>query len=73
MPFAPTITGYPNKKGLTCKIYPEHLVLKQDLLDFEDDRKQLWFGDMNNECHCSKDRFVVRSPALCVAPKTLAV
>jgi hypothetical protein len=73
MQFAPTITGHPNKIGFTGKIYPEHLVLKQDLLDFEDDREQLWFGGMNNECHCSKDRFVVRSPALCVAPKTLAV
>ena len=71
--FAPTKTGHPNKIGFTGKIYPEHLVLKRDLLDFEDDRKQLWFGGMNNECHCSKDRFVVRSPALCVAPKTLAL
>ena len=44
MQFAPTITGYPNKVGLTGKIYPEHLVLKQDLLDFEDDREQLRFG-----------------------------
>jgi hypothetical protein len=31
MPFATTITGYPNKIGLTGKIYPEHLVLNQDL------------------------------------------
>jgi hypothetical protein len=31
MQFAPTITGYPNKIGLTGKIYPEHLVLNQDL------------------------------------------
>ena len=44
MPFAPTITGHPNKIGFTGKIYPEHLVLKQDLLDFEDDREQLRFG-----------------------------
>ena len=36
MQFAPTITGHPNKIGFTGKIYPEHLVLKQDLLDFED-------------------------------------
>ena len=35
MPFAPTITGYPNKIGFTGKIYPEHLVLNQDLQDFE--------------------------------------
>jgi hypothetical protein len=57
--FAPTKTGHPNKICFTGKTYPEHLVLKRDLLDFEDDRKQLWFGGMNNECHCSKDRFVV--------------
>ena len=38
MQFAPTITGHPNKIGFTGKIHPEHLVLKQDLLDFEDDR-----------------------------------
>ena len=44
MPFAPTITGYPNKIGFTGKIYPEHLVLNQDLQDFEDDREQLRFG-----------------------------
>ena len=44
MPFAPTITGHPNKIGFAGKIYPEHLVLKQDLLDFEDDREQLRFG-----------------------------
>ena len=44
MPFAPTITGHPNKIGFTGKIYPEHLVLKQDLLDFEDDREQHRFG-----------------------------
>ena len=44
MPFAPTITGYPNKIGLTGKIYPEHLVLKQDLQDFEDYIERLWFG-----------------------------
>ena len=44
MPFAPTITGHPNKIGFTGKIYPEHLVLKHDLLDFEDDREQLRFG-----------------------------
>ena len=40
MPFAPTITGYPNKIGLTGKIYPEHLVLNQDLQDFEVTEKQ---------------------------------
>ena len=44
MQFAPTITGYPNKIGFTGKIYPEHLVLNQDLLDFEDDRERFWFG-----------------------------
>jgi hypothetical protein len=44
MQFAPTITGHPNKIGFTGKIYPEHLVLKHDLLDFEDDREQLRFG-----------------------------
>ncbi len=44
MQFAPTITGHPNKINFTGKIYPEHLVLKQDLLDFEDDREQLRFG-----------------------------
>ena len=44
MPFAPTITGYPNKIGFTGKIYPEHLVLNQDLQDFEDYRERLWFG-----------------------------
>ena len=36
MQFAPTITGHSNKIGFTGKIYPEHLVLKQDLQDFED-------------------------------------
>ncbi len=35
MPFAPTITGYPNKIGFAGKIYPWHPVLNQDLLDFE--------------------------------------
>ena len=44
MQFASTITGYPNKIGFTGKIYPEHLVLNQDLQDFEDDREQLRFG-----------------------------
>ena len=44
MQFAPTITGHPNKIGFTVKIYPEHLVLNQDLQDFEDDREQLRFG-----------------------------
>ena len=44
MQFAPTITGHPNKIGFTGKIYPEHLVLKQDLQDFEDYRERLWFG-----------------------------
>ena len=44
MQFAPTITGYPNKIGFTGKIYPEHLVLKQDLQDFEDYIERLWFG-----------------------------
>ena len=43
MQFAPTKMGYRNKIGFTGKIYPEHLVLKQDLLDFEDDREQLRF------------------------------
>ena len=43
MQFAPTITGYPNKIGFTGKIYPEHLVLKQDLQDFEDYRERLRF------------------------------
>ena len=33
MPFAPTIMGYPNKIGFIGKIYPEHLVLNQDLQD----------------------------------------
>ena len=44
MQFAPTITGYPNKIGFTGKIYPEHLVLNQDLQDFEDYRELLRFG-----------------------------
>ena len=44
MPFAPTITGYPNKIGFTGKIYPEHLVLNQDLQDFEDYRERRRFG-----------------------------
>ena len=44
MQFAPTITGHPNKIGFTGKIYPEHLVLKQDLQDFEDYIERLWFG-----------------------------
>ncbi len=44
MQFAPTITRYPNNIGFTGKIYPEHLVLNQDLQDFEDDRERLWFG-----------------------------
>jgi hypothetical protein len=44
MQFAPTITGYPNKIVFTGKIYPEHLVLNQDLQDFEDYRERLWFG-----------------------------
>jgi len=44
MQFAPTITGHPNKIGFTGKIYPEHLVLKQDLQGFEDYIERLWFG-----------------------------
>ena len=44
MQFAPTITGHPNKIGFTGKIYPEHLVLKQDLQDFEHYRDCLRFG-----------------------------
>ena len=40
MQFAPTITGYRNKIGYTGKIYPEHLILNQDLQDY-----------LNNECH----------------------
>ncbi len=44
MQFAPTITGHSNKIGFTGKIYPEHLVLKQDLQDFEDYIERLWFG-----------------------------
>ena len=40
MQFAPTITGYRNKIGFTGKIYPEHLILNQDLQDY-----------LNNECH----------------------
>jgi hypothetical protein len=44
MPFASTITGYPNKIGFKGKIYPEHLVLNQDLQDFEDYRERLRFG-----------------------------
>ena len=44
MQLAPTITEHSNKIGFTGKIYTEHLVLKQDLHDFEDYIERLWFG-----------------------------
>jgi hypothetical protein len=44
MPFAPTITGYPQDIGFTGKIYPEHLVLNRDSHDFEDYRERRRFG-----------------------------
>ena len=40
MQFAPSKLGYRNKIGFTGKIYPEHLILNQDLQDY-----------LNNECH----------------------